>query len=220
MHPDAVRIARHGDFAPATPVSAQRAHEILGIERSFDGPVVVIVGNLKPGKGIRRVVAALRDTPLPVGTLLIAGKPQNDDEINEFLESHAGEDSRLHLILKRLTVTEEHAVYSLADAVLALYESGYSSGVIATAHAVGRPVVLTEVGDLPIQRGSHDELVRADWSAAELDHALSGIWARRQPSEVGEANPVSRDGLDLEAWREHVLAVTEAFGLKTSPHVT
>ena len=73
---------------------------------------------------------------------------------------------------RRMSDLEEKAAYALADVVLALYESGYSSGVIARAHSMGKPVVLTDVGDLALQAHPGDAVLPVDYTADQLREAI------------------------------------------------
>jgi hypothetical protein len=67
---------------------------------------------------------------------------------------------------------EERAAYSLADVVLTLYDSGYSSAVIARAHSIGKAVVLTDIGDMAKQAGLSDTVLPSDYTAGQLRSAV------------------------------------------------
>jgi len=99
-----------------------------------------------------------------------------------------------------MTDEEERAAYSAADVVLALYESGYSSGVTARAHALRRSVVMTDVGDLRRQAGPRDAVVAADATREELNHAIADVLARVPPPAVSSVATTE--------WDEHVRDVT------------
>ena len=200
-----VRMVAHGDFLPRSVLSAAAAHASLGITAPLRRPIAAIVGNLKPGKGIRRVVAAASAANLGLGSLLVAGKPQNDNALTAFLQHPQPLPLELKTVFGRLTVEQELAAYSLADVVLALYDSGYSSGVVATAHALGKPVILTDVGDLARQAGPVDVVLSPDWTPAALAAAIG------QVLESDETTPIFELGTSaMTPWQRHVDVVSEA----------
>ena len=94
-----------------------------------------------------------------------------------------------------MTEREELAAYSLADVVLTLYDSAYSSGVIARSHALGVPVVMTDVGDLSRQSAPTDAVVGAHYSDEELARAIARVLGPQATSP------------NLEPWQAHVHAV-------------
>ena len=197
-----VVVAPHGDFravAPLDPAVALNALGLAGLAR----PTAAIIGNMKPGKGIQRAREALEVPGTPVRTLLVAGSRQGTWDLQSALRPSG--DSRLQVVQvdRRMSDHEERAAYSLADVVLALYESGYSSGVIARAHSMGKPVVLTNVGDLVLQGHTDDVVVAADYTAAELREAIARCLRKRV-----EAPTV----WDCEAWRHHAGSVLARLG--------
>jgi glycosyltransferase involved in cell wall biosynthesis len=203
VDPARVCVVQHGDFAPRVPLSQSKALATLGLSAPLRHPVGLIVGNLKPGKGIRRVVTAAEAVGMPLGTLMIAGKPQNDDDLARFLGRHSPASLDVRAMLQRLTPEQEFAVYSLADVVLALYDSGYSSGVVATAHSLGTPVLLTDVGDLALQAGPNDILLPPNWAASDLSNALEKCLSR---TSVPADDRLRRSRRDSAAtpWDDHV----------------
>lgn len=185
-----------GDFPAPESVSDHADLKLLGL-RDLRRPVAAIIGNLKPGKGIARAIAAMDASTSPVHTLLVAGKQQGTWPLDEEIAK------AIHLnvvrIDGRLSLEQELAAYRLSDVVLVLYEWGYSSGVIARAHSVGRPVVLTDVGDLAEQRGDRDVVLGPGYSSLDLSLALAKV--------LNE----SRHGLriDLEPWDQQAQTVAD-----------
>lgn len=195
---DRIVLAPFGDFRSVERMDVSAASQKLGLPDRPEAPVAVIVGNLRPSKGIRRAVQALSASDSPVRSLLVAGTKQGRWDLDDALQTPAG--SRLRVIRHdgRMTDDEELAAYSLGDVVLALHERGYSSGVIARAHAVGRPVVLTDVGDLADQRALLDAMLPADYGQEDLRAAI----ARVLDTTSGRPRRVN------DRWIAHVTAVT------------
>ena len=187
-------MARFGEFRPMAPMTRDEALSTLGL-LDLPAPTAAIIGNLKPGKGVQRALEAL-DAPNPViSSLLLAGQRQGKWDLAGVLARHTGTTVRVVHVDRRMTDEEERAAYSAADVVLALYETGYSSGVTARAHALRRSVVMTDVGDLRRQAGPRDAVVAADATREELNHAIADVLARVPPAVPSVATT---------EWDEHV----------------
>ncbi len=199
---DKVVVAPFGDYRATTPLDTAAACRTLGLP-DLARPTVAIVGNLKPGKGIRRAREALEASDSPVHTLLIAGTKQDDWDLDDALR--IPDDSPLQIVRvdRRMSDLEELAAYSVADVLLALYDSGYSSAVIARAHSMGRPVVLTDAGDLALQARTGDVVVAANYTAAELREAIARCLRERVEAPTT---------WDCEAWRYHAGSVLARLG--------
>lgn len=197
-----ILVGGFGDYLPRTAMTHDEAAAALGIDAtSVKGPVVALIGNLKPEKGVRRVLAAAKG-PRWQGTLLLAGSPQGDPDLLPELERMRSD--QLLCFPRRLSAEEECAVYSLADVVLAPYVRAYSSGVISTAHAFGRPVVLSDVGDLRAQMAPGDVLLPSDAEADDIAEAI----AKARPAEAAK---------QLEPWDRNVVLVESVLCRRPSP---
>jgi glycosyltransferase involved in cell wall biosynthesis len=168
---DRVLVASHGEFRPIPPLAAVEASGALGTS-DLARPVAAIVGNLRIGKGVRRAREALQGSDSPVRTLLVAGTRHGLWDLDDALLTPKGSPLTIVRVDRRMSDLEEWAAYSLADVVLALYDSGYSSGVISRAHSMGKPVVLTDVGDLARQAGPCDVVLPSDYTAGQLRSAV------------------------------------------------
>jgi len=168
---DKVVVAPFGDYRATLPLDSAAASRALGLP-NLVRPTAAIIGNLRPGKGIRRARQALEVVPSPVRTLLIAGSKQGDWDLQDAARTSEKSPLQVVRVDRRMSDLQELAAYSVTDVLLALYDSGYSSAVIARAHSMGKPVVLTNVGDLALQAHTDDVVVAADYTAAELREAI------------------------------------------------
>src|ERR1035437_5566933 len=199
---DKVIVAAFGDYRATQPLDHDRARRVLGLP-DIAQPTAAIIGNLKPGKGIQRAREALEAAGSPVRTLLVAGTKQGDWDSEAALRISEGSALQIVRVDRRMSELEERAAYSVSDVLLALYDSGYSSAVIARAHSMGKPVVLTDVGDLALQARPGDVVVSVDYTGDQLREAVERclraqveaptIWAR-------------------EAWLDHARRVLASLG--------
>ena len=195
---DKVLVVEHGDFPAEARLPAEAASRTLGVS-DLQGPVALIVGNLKPGKGIAKARRALDDADGVVRSLVVSGRKQGHWDLESALDIAGANTLHVVRVDRQMSESEELAAYSLADVVLALYETGYSSGVIARSHGLSIPVVLTNVGDLARQAGPADAVVPMDYTAVQLRTAIRRALARQPPAPR------------LEAWRRHATLVLSRF---------
>jgi glycosyltransferase involved in cell wall biosynthesis len=194
--PAEIIVAPFGEFRAVQRLAPDVARRELALG-PLEPPVGLIVGNLKPGKGIETAVARVGAPGSPIRSLLVAGRAQGGWDVEGALALPPDSPIAIHRVDRRMTDEQELAAYSLADLVLCLYESGYSSGVIARAHAVGRPVVITDVGDLAGQIGGGDAIVAADYSTADVHDAIGSVLAGRS----GQPAPATT------RWTDHAASV-------------
>jgi len=140
LDPGKVRVIHHGAFEHLTRLPQERplSDELAQVA----GPVVLFFGLLRPYKGIEVLLDAWRG--VDDAELWIVGRPRMELEP---LRASAPEGVRF---VPRFVADEEIAGYfRRADIVVLPYsrtERFDFSGVLATALAFGKPVVLTDVG--------------------------------------------------------------------------
>jgi glycosyltransferase involved in cell wall biosynthesis len=192
-----VIVAPFGDYRATEPLDPAVASRVLRLPDPAH-PTTAIIGNLKPGKGIQRAREGLEAGCSPVRTLIVAGTKQGDWDLEDALRMSEGSPLQIARVDRRMSDFEERAAYSLSDVLLALYDSGYSSAVVARAHSMGKPVVLTDVGDLALQARPGDVVVSVDYTADELREAIERC--------LGASVEVPTDW-DHEPWLFHARSV-------------
>lgn len=168
---DRVLVVPFGEYRATPPLDPAAASQALGLA-DLPRPVSAIIGNLRPGKGIQRAREALEVSDSPVRTLLAAGARHDIWDLEAALQTSEGSPLTIARVDRRMSDLEERAAYSLADVVLTLYDSGYSSAVIARAHSMGKPVVMTDIGDMAEQAGPYDVVLPSDYTAGQLRSAV------------------------------------------------
>jgi glycosyltransferase involved in cell wall biosynthesis len=137
----------------------EEARRAVGLEA--DGPVFVIPGFLQPSKGIDRVLGAFAGDD--ASSLYVVGSVRDQTPGNlayvEELRARSGELPRVHLIERFMDDVEFDRWVAAADWVVVPYRRAWSSGVLARAHALGIPAIVTDVGGLSEQAGERDVVV-------------------------------------------------------------
>ena len=140
IDPGRVHVIPHGAFEHLTrvPDEAPLPDEMAGVE----GPVVLFFGLLRPYKGIDVLLEAFRE--IDDAELWIAGMPRMPlDSLREGARRTPG----MVRIVPRFVPDREIAAYfRRADLVVLPYREIEQSGVLYTALAFGKPIVLSEVG--------------------------------------------------------------------------
>lgn len=155
--------------------SRNEARRRLGI----DGPAPVFVspGFLQPSKGFDRAVEAF--AAAGGGSMFVVGSVRDLTAENlawtETLRHRCHEVPGATLVERYLTDQDFDLWVAAADLVVLPYRRSWSSGVLARAHALGTPAVVTAVGGLSEQAGPADRVVRDDAALAEaLRAAVAG----------------------------------------------
>jgi glycosyltransferase involved in cell wall biosynthesis len=186
-----LRLGSRGTLVPhrvnAAPsvagVSRQEARRRVGID--WRGPTFVSAGFLQPSKGFDRAVEAFARA-FSFGGLSLDG-PRAADGLTEpgvrarlYLVGSVREDSAenrryvealrrrclgvrgAQLVERSLTDEEFDLWIAAADRIVLPYRRSWSSGVLARAHAVGTPAIVTATGGLAEQAERDDVVVDGD----------------------------------------------------------
>jgi glycosyltransferase involved in cell wall biosynthesis len=142
LDPDKVHVIHHGAFEHLTRLPSQPlAGELEGVS----GPVVLFFGLLRPYKGVDVLLEAWRSLGAATGgELWIVGRPRMD-----IAPLRAVAPPGVRFISRYVPDAELAAYFRRADVVALPYsrtERFDQSGVLATALAFAKPVVLSDVG--------------------------------------------------------------------------
>jgi glycosyltransferase involved in cell wall biosynthesis len=138
-----LEVIPHGAFDYLTRQAGEQPlpPELADVEK----PVVLAFGLIRPYKGTDLLLKAFRD--LPDAELWIVGMPRMDmAPLRELAEAAAG---TVRFIDRFVTDPEIPAYMRRADVVALPYRNIEQSGVLYTALAFGRPMVLSDVGGFP-----------------------------------------------------------------------
>lgn len=161
--PDAVRVIPHGCFDHLTrlPVERPLPLELQGVDR----PVVLCFGLMKPYKGLDVLVESWRG--IEDAELWIVGLPKM-----EIAGLRAASPPNVRWIPRFVEDAELPAFFRRADVVVLPYREIDQSGVLFTALAFKKPLLLTAVGGFPEIAASGAAQLVAPGDAAALHDAL------------------------------------------------
>lgn len=146
-----------------------------------DGPIFVCAGFLQPSKGFDRAIEAFAANTASEGKtgeangarLYIVGSVREPTPQNvSFARALArrAQDISGVTVIDRFVSDEEFDLWvAAADRIVLPYRRSWSSGILARAHALGTPAIVTAVGGLAEQANEQDVVVHDD---AELAGAM------------------------------------------------
>lgn len=145
LDPAKVRVIPHGafDYLTRLPEEKPLPAELEGAE----GPVVLSFGLLRPYKGIENLLEAFARVSASGAApeLWIVGNPRMDVAPLRELAGRA----RARFVTRFVEDDEIPALFRRADLVVLPYLDAEHSGVLYTALAFGKPMVLSAVGGFP-----------------------------------------------------------------------
>jgi glycosyltransferase involved in cell wall biosynthesis len=202
LDPGRVRVIPHGafDYLTALPEERPLPAELEGAE----GPVILFFGLLRPYKGIDTLLDAFRQ--IDGAELWVVGNPRMDlDPLHALAAAAPG---RVRFLTRFVEDAEIPAIFRRADVVVLPYRDAEHSGVLYTALAFGRPLVLSAVGGFPeIAEQGAARLVQPD-DAAALAAALAGLLAE-EPARAELSSAARRLAAGPYSW-DQVAARTMA----------
>jgi glycosyltransferase involved in cell wall biosynthesis len=143
LDPGKVRVIPHGafDYLTRLPEEKPLPPELEGA----DGPVILCFGLLRPYKGIEVLLEAFRR--VEGAELWIVGNPRMDVAPLRRLAAQA--PGRVRFLTRFVEDAEIPAIFRSADLVALPYLDAEHSGVLYTALAFGKPLLLSAVGGFP-----------------------------------------------------------------------
>ena len=168
---DRVHVIPHGVFT----------HLAAGASRqssSSDHPLVLMFGLMRPYKGIDVLLQAWRgmdgQAPIEDAELLIAGMPRMD-----ISKLQAAAPANVSFDPHFVTDEELPAYFQRADLVVLPYLQADQSGVLFTALALGKPLLLSDVGGFPEMASSGAAKIVKAGDPQALGSALRELLANR-----------------------------------------
>jgi glycosyltransferase involved in cell wall biosynthesis len=139
VDPARVHVIPHGAFTHLVPASEQ---EVEPPPLESQGPVVLCFGLMRPYKGIDLLLEAWEG--IEQAELWVAGMPRMD--ISALL---AAAPAGVRFVPRFITDRELPGYFQRADLLVLPYREIDQSGVLFTALAFGKPLLLSDVGGFP-----------------------------------------------------------------------
>lgn len=178
---------------PAAPGGSRReARTALGLPEA-GGPLFVCAGFLQPSKGFERAIDAFAeafpeaDRAAPDGPrLVVVGSVRDGTDENlryaGTLRERAGRVAGVSLVEEFVDDSTFDRWVLAADRVVLPYRRVWSSGLLARAHALGTPAVVSDAGGLGEQAAPEDVVAPSD---AGLVAALRSTAPAAGPDSTG-----------------------------------
>ena len=140
----------YGFFAPDQSVSTSGAKQALGLDETKK--IILFFGAIRRYKGLDvllEAVASLRKS-VPDIQLVVAGAPGRDVNIETLYNqaNQLGLDESVVWHIKYILHEEVHLYFYASDVVVLPHRKAYDSGVLKISQALGRPVIVTNIGGL------------------------------------------------------------------------
>jgi glycosyltransferase involved in cell wall biosynthesis len=199
LDPSRVRVIHHGafDYLTRLPEEKPLPAELEGAE----GSVILFFGLLRPYKGIDTLLEAFRS--VEGAELWIVGNPRMEVEPLRRLAAEA--PGRVRFLTRFVEDAEIPAIMRRADIVTLPYRDAEHSGVLYSALAFGKPLVLSAVGGFPeVAEQGAARLVPPEDSrslAASLGELVSDDGARSELAKAAAATAASSYSWDEAARR-------------------
>lgn len=149
LDPASVRVIPHGAFDYLTGLPDERP--LPSDLAEAEGPVILCFGLLRPYKGIDVLLEAFRE--VEGAELWIAGMPRMP--VEPLIEAAALAPGTVRFAPRFISDPEIPALFRRADLVVLPYREIEQSGVLYTALAFGKPLVLSSVGGFTEVAESH-----------------------------------------------------------------
>jgi glycosyltransferase involved in cell wall biosynthesis len=182
VDPGRVHVIAHGAFShltgapPGAPDGAEpsrggaTSRACATLPSATDGPVVLCFGLMRPYKGIDLLLEAWRG--IEDAELWIVGAARMD-----IAPLQAGAPSGVRFVPRFVTDEELHAYFCRADLVVLPYREIDQSGVLFTALAFAKPMLLSDVGGFPELAATGAARVFAAGDAGALHERLRELLA-------------------------------------------
>jgi glycosyltransferase involved in cell wall biosynthesis len=149
LDPARVRVIPHGafDYLTRLPDEKPLPAELEGAE----GPVILFFGLLRPYKGLDTLLEAFR--AVSGAELWIVGNPRVDLAPLQAMARRC--QGKVRFLSRFVEDAEIPAIFRSADMIALPYRDAEHSGVVYTALAFGKPLILSSVGGFPELASRH-----------------------------------------------------------------
>jgi glycosyltransferase involved in cell wall biosynthesis len=144
VSPDRIRVIPHGPLEYLAHMSdeAPLPPDLAGVE----GPVVLCFGLIRPYKGVDLLLEAFRE--VAGAELWVVGRPFGAD-MGELTAAAARSGATVRFVPRFVEDREVAAFFRRADVIVLPHRDAEQSGVLYTALAFAKPMLMSDVGGFP-----------------------------------------------------------------------
>lgn len=150
-------VIPHGHYRQAYPAPVGKVSARVALGLAPRQTVLLFFGAVSPYKNVPHLVTTFRNSSLPDGRMLIAGRAE--PRHGHYVEAAAAADERIRLDLRRIPRGEVQMLFSAADLVVLPFSDIMHSGSAILALSFNKPVLVPARGSLPELQA----LVGSDW---------------------------------------------------------
>lgn len=157
-----IHVIPHGNYIGWYPntITQGEARRKLGIKE--DGFVYLFFGVIRGYKGVEELIDSFEKLE-GENTLLIAGKPTNEEVRKSITEKTAG-NKKILLNLDYIPTEDVQTYFNAADAVVLPYTRITTSGSLMLAFSFGKPVISVKKGVIPEVASDENSILVEDVS--------------------------------------------------------
>lgn len=180
------RVIPHGHYIDnyANDTSPADARELLGLDP--DAFVFLFFGQIRPYKGVLRLIDTFESVEAPDARLLLVGSPI-DQSIERAVRQRSGMDDRVHTYLDFVPNDEIQLYMNAADCVVLPYDDITTSGSAILAMSFGKAVIAPRSGCVPVHLDDAGSLLYSPDDSQGLRSALAEA-VTSESASMGEHN--------------------------------
>jgi len=141
-------VIPHGNYIGVYPnqINRDEARQRLGIPS--DHFVYLFMGQVRPYKGLDRLIEAFTEIGDHNTTLIIAGQA-NDTDYAQHLRARVSGQSNIKLFIEYIADDNLQVFFNSSDACVLPYRRSTTSGAALLAYSFGKPIVAPAIGPFP-----------------------------------------------------------------------
>lgn len=169
--PEKISTIPHGHYRTTYDPAINKLVARQRLRLSPTDRIYLTFGMLRPYKGIETLLGIWQLGQVKKATLLIAGKPENED-YGQIISSAASQTERTILHDRYIEEIDIPIYFSAADVVVLPFKTISTSGSLLLAMSYGIPVIAPRLGGIPETLGKADWLLYDPRDDQGLLHAL------------------------------------------------
>ncbi|GAB4114378.1 MAG: glycosyltransferase [Candidatus Caldatribacteriota bacterium] len=140
-------VIPHGNYINSYKNVVNKSEARNQLKMGVENLIYLYFGQIRPYKGIPKLVEAFKELNCPQAKLLIAGKPLNNKIAQDILK-RCGENENIDTFFEFIPDDEIQTYMNAADVVVLPYRDFLTSGAVILAMSFGRPIIGPAIGSM------------------------------------------------------------------------